>query len=43
MMAIPTSLWVDVKLGENFRRNASYFSVGSNTGAPASVTYSTVV
>ena len=33
----------DVKLGENFRRKARYCADGHKTGAPASVTYSTVV
>jgi hypothetical protein len=33
----------DVKLGENFRRNAMHCADGHKTGAPASVTYSTVV
>ena len=33
----------DVKLGENFRRKARYCADGQKTGAPASVTYSTVV
>ena len=33
----------DVNLGENFRRNARYCADGHKTGAPASVTYSTVV
>jgi hypothetical protein len=33
----------DVKLGENFRRKARYCADGHRTGAPASVTYSTVV
>jgi Reverse transcriptase (RNA-dependent DNA polymerase) len=32
-----------VKLGENFRRKARYCDDGHKTGAPASVTYSTVV
>lgn len=32
----------DVKLGENFRRKARYCADGHKTGAPASVTYSTV-
>jgi hypothetical protein len=33
----------DVKLGERFRRKARYCADGHKTGAPASVTYSTVV
>ena len=33
----------DVKFGENFRRKARYCADGHKTGAPASVTYSTVV
>ena len=33
----------DVKLGENFRRKTRYCADGHKTGAPASVTYSTVV
>jgi hypothetical protein len=33
----------DVKLGENFRRKAWYCADGHKTGAPAPVTYSTVV
>jgi Reverse transcriptase (RNA-dependent DNA polymerase) len=33
----------DVKLGENFRRKARYRADGHKMGAPASVTYSTVV
>jgi hypothetical protein len=33
----------DVKLGENFRRKARCCADGHKTGAPASVTYSTVV
>ena len=33
----------DVKLGENFRRKARYCADGHKTGAPVSVTYSTVV
>ena len=33
----------DVKLGENFRRKARYCADGHKTGAPASVTFSTVV
>eukprot|EP00978_Attheya_sp_CCMP212_P017505 scaffold46664_cov63-Attheya_sp.AAC.6 len=33
----------DVKLGENFRRKARYCADGHKTGAPSSVTYSTVV
>ena len=33
----------DVKLGENFRRKARYCADGHKTGAPESVTYSTVV
>jgi hypothetical protein len=33
----------DVKLGENFRRKARYCADGHKTGAPASVTYITVV
>jgi hypothetical protein len=33
----------DVKLGENFRRKARFCADGHKTGAPASVTYSTVV
>jgi hypothetical protein len=33
----------DVKLGENFRRKARYCANGHKPGAPASVTYSTVV
>ncbi len=33
----------NVKLGENFRRKARYCADGHKTGAPASVTYSTVV
>ena len=33
----------DVKLGENFRRKARYCADGHKTGAPTSVTYSTVV
>ena len=36
-------LMFDVKLGENFRRKARYCADGHKTGAPASVTYSTVV
>jgi hypothetical protein len=33
----------DVKLGENFRQKARFCADGHKTGAPASVTYSTVV
>jgi Reverse transcriptase (RNA-dependent DNA polymerase) len=33
----------DVKLGENFRRKARYCADGHKSGAPASVTYITVV
>jgi hypothetical protein len=33
----------DVKLGENFRRKVRFCADGHKTGAPASVTYSTVV
>jgi hypothetical protein len=33
----------DVKLGENLRQKARYCADGHKTGAPASVTYSTVV
>ena len=33
----------DVKLGENFRRKARYCADGHKTGAPALVTYSTIV
>ncbi|KAI2503175.1 Reverse transcriptase (RNA-dependent DNA polymerase) [Fragilaria crotonensis] len=33
----------NVKLGENFRRKARYCADGHKTGAPASVTYNTVV
>jgi hypothetical protein len=33
----------DVKLDENFRRKAQYCADGHKSGAPASVTYSTVV
>ncbi len=33
----------DVKLGKNFRRKARYCADGHKRGAPASVTYSTVV
>ena len=33
----------DVRLGENFRRKARFCADGHKTGAPASVTYSTIV
>jgi hypothetical protein len=33
----------DIRLGENFRRKARFCADGHKTGAPASVTYSTVV
>lgn len=33
----------DVKLGENFRRKARFCADGHKTGAPASLTYSSVV
>eukprot|EP00978_Attheya_sp_CCMP212_P034040 scaffold140628_cov38-Attheya_sp.AAC.1 len=33
----------NVKLGENFRRKARFCADGHKTGAPSSVTYSTVV
>lgn len=33
----------DVKLGENFRLKARFCADGHKTGAPSSVTYSTVV
>lgn len=33
----------DVKLGENFRRKARFCADGHKTGAPAAITYSTVV
>jgi hypothetical protein len=33
----------DVKLGQNFRRKATYCADGHKTTSPASITYSTVV
>ena len=33
----------DLKLGENFRRKARFVADGHKTGAPAALTYSTVV
>jgi hypothetical protein len=40
---IPGHLVFDVKLGENFRRKTRYCADGCKTGAPALVSYSTVV